>query len=46
MQKPKINIVSLGCSKNTVDSETLAGKLISNSFSVEFDMTQPSFDFV
>ena len=46
MRKPKINIVSLGCSKNTVDSETLAGKLISNNFSVEFDIEKPSFDFV
>ena len=45
MQKSKINLVSLGCSKNTVDSESLAGKLIKEGFSVEFDMVKPSFDF-
>ena len=26
-QKPKINVVTLGCSKNTVDSEVLLGQL-------------------
>ena len=46
MQKKKINLVSLGCSKNTVDSESLAGKLIQEGFSVEFNMEEPSFDFV
>lgn len=42
----KINFVSLGCSKNTVDSETLAGRLSKEGFSVEFNMERPSFDFV
>ncbi len=46
MQQRKINLVSLGCSKNTVDSESLAGKLISEGFSVEFNMEKPLFDFV
>ncbi|MBO6118402.1 MAG: 30S ribosomal protein S12 methylthiotransferase RimO [Bacteroidales bacterium] len=46
MQKGIINLVSLGCSKNTVDSESLAGKLISEGFSVEFNIEEPSFDFV
>ena len=46
MQKTKINLVSLGCSKNTVDSESLAGKLIHEGFSVKFNMEEPSFDFV
>ncbi|MBP3254690.1 MAG: 30S ribosomal protein S12 methylthiotransferase RimO [Bacteroidales bacterium] len=42
----KINFVSLGCSKNTVDSEQLAGKLTKEGFSVCFNMEEPSFDFV
>ncbi|MGP1515618.1 MAG: 30S ribosomal protein S12 methylthiotransferase RimO [Bacteroidales bacterium] len=46
MQRSKINFVSLGCSKNTVDSESLAGKLIREGFSVEFNMKTSSFDFV
>ena len=28
----RVHIVTLGCSKNTVDSETLAGHLAANSF--------------
>lgn len=37
MKKQTINIVTLGCSKNTVDSEHLAGKLDSSLFSVIHD---------
>lgn len=45
-KKIKINLVSLGCSKNTVDSESLAGELISEGFSVQYNMQKPSFNFV
>lgn len=35
--KKKINIVSLGCSKNLVDSEVLMGQLKANDFQVSFE---------
>jgi len=38
--KKKINIVSLGCSKNLVDSEVLMGQLKANDFQVEFESNQ------
>ena len=41
MQKQSINIVTLGCSKNTVDSEHLAAKL-NNSFNILFDSNEPT----
>jgi ribosomal protein S12 methylthiotransferase len=37
LKKQTINIVTLGCSKNTVDSEHLAGKLDPSVFTVEHD---------
>lgn len=46
MSKNKINFVSLGCSKNTVDSETIAGRLVSMGFEVAFDSKDDDFDFV
>lgn len=42
----KINLISLGCSKNTVDSEGLAGELSKNGFIVEFDSQSTDFDYV
>lgn len=36
-QHDKINIVTLGCSKNTVDSEMLAGQLNANKLKVVYD---------
>ena len=42
----KVNLISLGCSKNTVDSEGIAGELSKAGFVVEFDATNPDFDFV
>ena len=45
-KKIKINIVSLGCSKNTVDSEKLAGQLVNEGFEVYFNIEKLSFDFV
>lgn len=42
----KINIVTLGCSKNTVDSENLAGQLKAQGHSVYFDRTRNDCDAV
>ncbi len=36
-RKDKINIITLGCSKNLVDSEVLSGQLIANDYSVVHD---------
>lgn len=41
-----INIVSLGCSKNTVDSEFLAGHLRNKGYDVSFEMSKQYFDVV
>lgn len=40
----KINIITLGCSKNLVDSEHLAGVLKTNGHEVLFDSTKKKFD--
>lgn len=32
--QPKVNVITLGCSKNIVDSEVLMGQLKGNSFDV------------
>lgn len=40
----KINIITLGCSKNLVDSEHLAGILKANGHEVLFDSTKKKFD--
>ncbi|NQW29439.1 MAG: 30S ribosomal protein S12 methylthiotransferase RimO [Ignavibacteria bacterium] len=34
MLNPRVHIITLGCSKNTVDSETMAGHLLANSMVV------------
>jgi ribosomal protein S12 methylthiotransferase len=34
LQKDKVNIITLGCSKNLVDSEVLSGQLMANDISV------------
>ncbi|MCX6206235.1 MAG: 30S ribosomal protein S12 methylthiotransferase RimO [Bacteroidetes bacterium] len=34
LQKDKVNIITLGCSKNLVDSEVLSGQLLANDISV------------
>lgn len=33
----KVNVITLGCSKNIVDSEVLMGQLIANNYEVEHD---------
>lgn len=40
----KINIITLGCSKNLVDSEHLAGILKANGHEVLFDSTKKKFE--
>lgn len=42
----KINIVTLGCSKNTVDSENVAGHLKDAGFTVRFDDDKNTADIV
>ena len=34
IKKDKVNIITLGCSKNMVDSEVLSGQLLANDFDV------------
>lgn len=46
MKNKKINFVSLGCSKNTVDSEKIAGELSKEGFKVEFNSNEKDFSFV
>ncbi len=41
----KVNIVTLGCSKNTVDSESLAGQLQGQGYEITFDSGELS-DYV
>jgi ribosomal protein S12 methylthiotransferase len=42
----KINIITLGCSKNTADSEHLAGHLKKAGFEVYFDRAQKDCDII
>ena len=42
----KINIVTLGCSKNTVDSENVAGHLKEAGFTIHFDDDKNDADIV
>ena len=42
----KINIITLGCSKNTVDSENLAGRLTAGGHRLFFDRTENDCDIV
>ncbi len=39
LKKNKVNVVTLGCSKNIVDSEVLMGQLKANNFDVEHEST-------
>ena len=42
----KINIITLGCSKNTVDSENLAGHFTDGGHTVYFDREKNDCDLV
>ena len=46
MKKKRINIVTLGCSKNLVDSEHLMAQLDPNAFEITFDDNTPEADVV
>src|SRR5438132_14075968 len=37
LKKNKVNVITLGCSKNLVDSEVLMGQLKGNNFEVEHE---------
>ena len=42
----KINVVTLGCSKNIFDSEILMAQLKANDFNVEHETEKEDFDTV
>lgn len=44
MQKPTVDIITLGCSKNLVDSEWLMGLFEANGYHVTHDAEQPEGD--
>ena len=37
IQKDKVSVITLGCSKNTVDSEVLMGQLQHGGYDVQHD---------
>lgn len=45
-QQPKVNVITLGCSKNTVDSEVLMGQLKANDFDVTHESEKDDADIV
>ena len=46
LKKNKINIVTLGCSKNIVDSEVLMGQLKANEFDVVHESEKNNAEIV
>jgi ribosomal protein S12 methylthiotransferase len=46
LKKNKVNVVTLGCSKNIVDSEVLMGQLKANRFQVEHEGTSDDHEIV
>lgn len=46
LHKDKVNIITLGCSKNLVDSEVLSGQLSANSIDVQHESTQDDHNIV
>jgi ribosomal protein S12 methylthiotransferase len=46
LKKNKVNVVTLGCSKNLVDSEVLMGQLKANKFDVEHEGTSDDHEIV
>lgn len=46
LRKPKVHVVTLGCSKNTVDSEVLMGQLRANNFTVAHDIDNDDSEVV
>lgn len=45
-KSPKVNVITLGCSKNTVDSEVLMAQLKANEFDVKHESTNDNADIV
>jgi ribosomal protein S12 methylthiotransferase len=41
-KSPRVNVVTLGCSKNLVDSEVLMGQLSAGDFEVHHEASEPS----
>ncbi|HEU4717611.1 MAG TPA: 30S ribosomal protein S12 methylthiotransferase RimO, partial [Bacteroidia bacterium] len=46
LRKNKVNVVTLGCSKNIFDSEVLMGQLKANNFDVEHESVQEDSSIV
>lgn len=46
LKKNKVNVVTLGCSKNIVDSEVLMGQLKANNFQVQHESTDDDASIV
>ncbi|MBK7311797.1 MAG: 30S ribosomal protein S12 methylthiotransferase RimO [Sphingobacteriaceae bacterium] len=46
LKKNKVNVVTLGCSKNLVDSEVLMGQLKANKFDVEHESEEDDHNIV
>ncbi|MCX6295480.1 MAG: 30S ribosomal protein S12 methylthiotransferase RimO [Bacteroidetes bacterium] len=46
LKKNKVNVVTLGCSKNIVDSEVLMGQLKANNFDVHHENTEDDSSIV
>ena len=46
LHKDKVNIITLGCSKNMVDSEVLSGQLLANDFDVIHENTKLDHNIV
>ena len=46
MVKKRVNVVTMGCSKNLVDSEVLLNQLEKGKFEVVHDSNESEFDAV
>jgi len=46
LQRDKVNIITLGCSKNMVDSEVLSGQLLANDIDVVHESTKKDHNIV
>ena len=46
LKKDKVNIITLGCSKNMVDSEVLSGQLLANEIDVVHESTRKDHNIV
>src|SRR5215208_640448 len=46
LKKDKVNIITLGCSKNMVDSEVLSGQLVANDIDVVHENTKRDHNIV